>query len=117
LEVAMIQITKIKQNVLSAILIAVFSIFALTITASANDKNESTPCKCKISAEVNSFYDKDLVETELKNHDGVKEVYLDLDEKIVYVTYDTKKTSTEKLCKIINDLGYETKVVEEKKNV
>jgi copper chaperone CopZ len=72
--------------------------------------------KCKISVEVNSFYDKDIVETELKQKVGVSEVYLDLDEKIVYVTYDNTKTNSEKLCNVINDLGYGTKVIEESNN-
>lgn len=72
--------------------------------------------KCKISVEVNSFYDKDIVETELKQKQGVNEVYLDLDEKIVYVTYDNTKTTSEKLCKVINDLGFSTKVIEESNN-
>jgi copper chaperone CopZ len=69
--------------------------------------------KCKLSVEVSNFYDKDIVERDLKQNDGVNEVYLDLDEKVIYVSYDNSITSADKLCKSVNDLGYSSKVIEE----
>lgn len=68
--------------------------------------------KCKISVEISSFYDKDIVEKNLKQKDGVFEAYLDLDEKIAYITYDKTITDADRLCKSINDLGYSSKVIE-----
>ena len=72
--------------------------------------------RCKLSVEINSFYDKDIVEKDLKQKDGVFEAYLDLDEKIAYVTYDNTITDADKLCKSINDLGYSSKVIETNSN-
>lgn len=115
MEDTMNQVTNVKKSIFPVLIIALLAIFAITNIASANDKQDATACKCKISTDVNSFYDKDLIETELKQHDGVKDVYLDLDEKIIYVTFEKSKTNTEKLCKVVNDLGYTSKVIEEPK--
>lgn len=79
----------------------------------AADKNTKT-IECKVSIDVNSFYDKDMVEKELKQHNGVVEAYVDLDEKIAYITYEQSVTNSENVCKVIKGLGFEAKVIEEK---
>lgn len=85
-------------------------------TQSFGQTKSDSQRKCKISVGINSFYDKDVIENDLKQKDGVYDIYLDLDEKIAYVTYDSSITNTEKLNKLINDLGYSAKVIEDPSN-
>lgn len=58
---------------------------------------------------------KAKIERDLAFEKGVKEVTASLDEKMVTVKYDDAKTTPEKIAEAIKKLGYETKVVEEKK--
>ena len=97
------------------LVVALFTIFAFSSNTFAADNNpKKNQVECKLSVQVNSFYDKDMIETQLKDHDGVVDAYIDLDEKLAYITYDKTKTNSEKVCRVINDLGYEAKVIEEK---
>jgi copper chaperone CopZ len=107
-----------NQITIFALLFAIFGTFlAVSTTAKAADTKDKQIVSCKIHAEVQSFYDKDMIEKELKDHDGVTSAFLDLDEKILYVEYNKEKTNSEKICKIIKDLGFEAKIVtEENKN-
>lgn len=58
---------------------------------------------------------KAKIERDLAFEKGVKEVTASLDEKMVTVKYDDAKTTPEKIAEAIKKLGYEAKVVEEKK--
>lgn len=58
---------------------------------------------------------KAKIERDLAFEKGVKEVTATLDEKLVTVKYDDAKTTPEKIAEAIKKLGYEAKVVEEKK--
>lgn len=58
---------------------------------------------------------KAKIERDLAFEKGVKEVTATLDEKMVTVKYDDAKTTPEKIAEAIKKLGYEAKVVEEKK--
>lgn len=90
-----------------------FSITNINVLKAQENKKPQT-AKCKIQCDVQSFYDKDMIEKKLKEEVGVTEAYLDLDEKIVYVDYDKNIINSEKICKIVKDLGYEAKLLEEK---
>ena len=79
----------------------------------AADKNTKT-VECKISVDIQSFYDKDMIEAQLKKHDGVTDAYVELEDKIAYVTYDKSKTNSENICKVIKGMGFEAKLIEEK---
>ncbi|OGU61042.1 MAG: hypothetical protein A2X64_10385 [Ignavibacteria bacterium GWF2_33_9] len=103
--------TKFQLAFASFLLIAVIAVFSTNSFAA--DTKDAKTCNCKISTKVDSFYDKDVIENELKNDEGVKDVYLDLDEKIVYVTYNYPVTDSQKLCNKIVNLGYDAKVMED----
>ncbi|GEM_PF-3493402 len=104
-----------KYNRIAALVVALFTIFAFTSNTFAEDNNpNNNKVECKLSVQVNSFYDKDMIETQLKDHEGVLDTYIDLDEKLAYITYDKTITNSEKVCRVIKDLGFEAKVIEEK---
>ena len=105
-----------KKTILTTIGVFFTLAFAFVLFGSktfAADKNTKT-IECKVSIDVSSFYDKDMVEKELKQHNGVVEAYVDLDEKIAYITYDKSVTNSENVCKVIKGLGFEAKLLEEK---
>lgn len=58
---------------------------------------------------------KAKIERDIAFEKGVKEVSASVDEKLVTVKYDETKTTPEKIAEAIKKLGYEAKVVEEKK--
>lgn len=105
-----------KKSILNTLGVFFTLAFAFILAGSnsfAADKNTKT-IECKVSVDVSSFYDKDMIEKELKEQKGILEAYVDLDEKIAYVTYEKSATSSENICKVIKDLGYEGKLLEEK---
>lgn len=105
-----------KKSILTTIGVFFTLAFAFILAGNslyAADKNTKTT-ECKVSVDIQSFYDKDMVEKELKQHNGVIEAYAELDEKVVYITYDKTITNSEKICKVIKGLGFEAKVLEEK---
>lgn len=55
---------------------------------------------CKMKIEKNIAYEK-----------GVKDLVVNLDEKTVAVTYDTKKTDVAKLQEAFNTIGYQAEVI------
>lgn len=59
---------------------------------------------CKSKIEKNIAYEK-----------GVKDMKVDLDTKLVTITYRSDKTTPEKLEKAIQDLGFKTEVIPAKK--
>lgn len=102
------------------ILTTIGSIFVLALmfivaanNALAAEKNTKM-VECKITVDVQSFYDKDMIENQLKKHDGVADAYVELEEKIAYVTYDKTKTNSEEICNVIKGIGFEAKLLEEK---
>jgi copper chaperone CopZ len=104
-----------KYTRFAILTVALFTIFAFASTTFAADNNPNkNKVECKLSVQVSSFYDKDMIETQLKDHQGILDTYIDLDEKIAYITYDKTITNSEKVCRVINDLGFEAKVLEEK---
>jgi copper chaperone CopZ len=105
------------KSILPLVIFTIFTVLTLTISTQAADKSAERTSKCRIATDINSFYDKDIIETELKKHEGVLDVYLDLDEKVLYVTYEYPKTDSDKLCKLIRDLGYGARVIEDSNKV
>ena len=51
------------------------------------------------------------VEAQLPFVAGVKDMKVTLDDRTVWIKYDTRKTDVEKLAKAINKMGYEAEVV------
>ena len=51
------------------------------------------------------------VEAQLTFVAGIKDMKVTLDDKTVWVKYDTRKTDPEKIAKAINKMGYEAEIV------
>jgi len=101
-----------------AIILSLTNFNVLNAQENKNHTQNQKPniTKCKIQCDVQNFYDKDMIENKLKDEKGITDVYLDLEKKVIYVDYDKTIISSEKICKIVKDLGFEAKVVEEKEN-
>jgi len=108
----------IKNFAIFTFCFAIILSFTNISTIKAQDNKPKNPniTKCKIQCDVQNFYDKDVIEKKLKDANGIEDAYLDLDEKIVYVDYDKTIINSEQICKIVKDLGFEAKVIDEKKN-
>ena len=82
--------------------------FILTVSIfgfAQNGKNVTETMKIKSSVVCNMC--KDRVETGLAFTKGVKNVTVDLDTKIINVTYKPKKTTPEKIRLAVSKLGYD----------
>ena len=82
------------------IIIALFSI--LTINAWAQKET----VQIKTSAECVANCCKDRIEEEMQFTKGVTAVNLNVESKVLTVTFKTKKNSVENIRKIISNLGY-----------
>ncbi|HET6993097.1 MAG TPA: heavy metal-associated domain-containing protein, partial [Bacteroidia bacterium] len=86
------------------ILTFLFSLFTgMNVNAQAVAKTETI--KIVTSAECDMC--KKKIETEVGKMKGVKKAELDLATKTLTVEYNTKKTSPEKIRKLISDIGYD----------
>ena len=100
------------KNYLKITLVALFALFTLTVTAQDNKQKQ------KNTAEVTFITDLDCkncvkkVEANLPFVKGVKDMKVTLDDKSVWIKYDTSKTDKEELKKAIAEIGY--KVLGEK---
>ena len=101
------------------LLLLMISVFAVTTSSMAQEKKEikkkkntetltywaSIDCEaCKAKVEKNIAFEK-----------GVKDLNVDLKTKLITVTYRSDKTNPEKLEKAIQDLGFKTELIPEKK--
>lgn len=69
--------------------------------------NVSAQTKVEIKTSAICDMCKSNIETALKKEDGVKKARLNVDTKVVTVTYDSTKTNTEKIKKAITMSGYD----------
>lgn len=102
---------KAKFLILQSIFVLIFFGFAFSKSYAADKPQIQN--QCKITVELQNFYDKDLIEKEISKTEGVMEVYVDLDEKITYISFNPQKTNPDNLCKKIQDLGYKAEVKKE----
>ncbi len=63
--------------------------------------------KIEISTSAQCEMCKDRIENELVFTKGVKDAVLDMDTKVVTVTYKTKKITEQEIIELITDLGYD----------
>lgn len=91
------------------IIIAVLAIVTLSLGASAqqtdSSKDEMKTIKIKTSAVCDMC--KETLEKAMAYEKGVKESNLDVDSKILTVTYNSKKTSPEKIKLAVTKAGYD----------
>ena len=99
-----------KRIIALSLVAFMVALFSMDLSASGKkpDKNTAevtfvTTIDCKNCVKK--------VEAQLPFVAGVKDMKVTLDDKTVWVKYDTRKTDPEKLAKAINKMGYEAEVV------
>ncbi len=85
------------------LLILIVSVFFVSAHVMAQKKTEEI--KIKTSAQCEMC--KSRIETAMAYEKGILKSDLNLEDKILSVTYKTGKTTPEKLRKALNDLGYD----------
>lgn len=88
---------------LSTLIISVFLLSGFN--SNAQSKSDDTEIKIQTSAVCGMC--KDRIEETLAYEEGVKEAVLDMNTKIVSVTYNPKKTDVSKIKTAINKIGYD----------
>lgn len=100
-----------------AVLILVQVAFAWSVQVSAQDKKtksaKTETMKCWVSMDCASC--KAKIEKNIPFEKGVSDLQVDLPTKMVTISYKPAKTSPEKLEKALQDLGYKTEIIPEKK--
>ncbi|HNW69699.1 MAG TPA: heavy metal-associated domain-containing protein [Bacteroidales bacterium] len=86
-------------------LMAIFIVLASTAGFSQNSKSKNSEIKITTSAQCGMC--KTRIENGLAYEPGIKNVSLDLETKVVTVSYNPKKTNPDKIRTIINNLGYD----------
>ena len=110
---------KLKNLNLSARISALAALLILSITVSAQIKNDTIKKKTEeVTFIVNMHCDacKEKIEKYIPMERGVKDINVDLEKKEVTVIYKPAKTDVEKLKKAIEYLGYTCKEKVENKN-
>ncbi|MHC2991180.1 MerP [Pontibacter sp. HJ8] len=79
-------------------------VFFATLSAQAQNGNEKT-VQIKTSAVCDMC--KKTLEKAMAYEKGVKTSSLDVDSKLLTVTFDTKKTNEDKIRKAVNETGYD----------
>lgn len=105
---------KVVMTSLMLILVASFGIQAQEQEKKSDKKDKKVEqMTCWASLDCESC--KAKVEKNIAFEKGVKELKVDLESKLVTISYRTDKTSPEKLEKAIQDLGYKTEIIPAKK--
>lgn len=72
-------------------------------------KNKTVKIKC---TEMSCDGCKKKITKSINYLDGIKKVNIDLESKIITVTFDESKTSTENIVSAIAEAGYESELIE-----
>lgn len=87
---------------------SIFSVFAIVLFAILSSAfRAEPPAKVKIKTSAICEMCKERIEKQLAFTKGVTEANLDLKDKVVTISYNSKKTDVDKLKKAINDAGYD----------
>lgn len=91
------------------------SIFSLSKVVAQTEGTESTK-KYEVKIKTSAFSEmcKNRIESEMKDCKGVLDAYLSLEDQVVTVTYDNESVKSSKLKSLINDIGYDAEVIEDK---
>jgi copper chaperone CopZ len=93
--------------------ILVFTFLFLTLILSTADGEISKTKTIKIKCtEMSCAGCKKKITESIENLNGIKEVQVDLDTKIITVTFDETLTSTDKITDAIASAGYESELIE-----
>lgn len=86
-------------------------VFAVQVGYSQCDKDKDPYSTVKYKVDAQSDDCKVKIESAVKDIDGAKTVDLNLDSKIVAISYDKDDTNEDAIAKVITDLGYTADVV------
>ncbi|NCB97547.1 MAG: copper chaperone [Bacteroidia bacterium] len=104
------------KNIIKSIsLLLVASIFIFTNTANAQSKKISKDVEITFSVDIDCPSCKKKLEDKLPFEAGVKDLKINLEERTIWMKYDSSKTDKVKLAKAIEKLGYAAKEIEGKK--
>jgi len=95
---------KAKNLMLSLL---VLSLFVLAANTGYSQDNKSKNKVIKITTSAQCSMCKTRIENGLAYEPGIKNVSLDLETKVVTVTYNPKKTNPDKIRTVINNLGHD----------
>lgn len=101
-----------KIVVLFLMMLAVFSITTGSMAQEKKDvkkKKKTETLTCWASMDCAGCQSK--IEKNIAYEKGVKDLKVDLDTKLVTVTYRSDKTNPEKIEKAIKDLGFKTEII------
>lgn len=87
---------------LNIFILCLFSSFLMMTSFAKSADNILKVEKFKTSAQ--SYMDKSRIETSIKKIEGVDDVDLSLESKILTVNYDDKKLNSDKIIKIVEDM-------------
>ena len=94
--------------------VSVFSLLLLVITANTTTAQTKATVekytKVVYSVSVHCESCKEKIGKALAYEKGVKSFSVDVEKKLVTVSFDPKKTSTESISKVLEKLGYDVKV-------
>jgi copper chaperone CopZ len=91
------------------------SVFSFAKVSAQTEGKESTK-KYEVKIKTSAFSEmcKNRIESEMKDCKGVLDAYLSLEDQVVTVTYDNESVKSSKLKSLINDIGYDAEVIEDK---
>ncbi len=101
-----------KNSIKAFLILSLFSLILLgnTSFAQTSAKNDVKFKKATYSVDVHCNSCKEKIGKALAYEKGVKEFTVDVDKKLVSVTYNPAKTNLEKIKKSISKLGYKPKL-------
>ncbi len=103
------RVFKMIKNLLSVVMGVVLT-FSFAFNAYANEQSVK---EVKIKTSAFSFMCKNKIESVLKEKSGVNDTYLDLENKVVTITYDDKILKAEDLEKEIKSMGYDAEIIKD----
>ncbi len=102
-----------KKTKISIALVSIMLLFAGIKSTFSQTSKGFEEIKIKTSAHCDAC--KNKIETAVAYEKGVKSGVVNLTDKVLTVVYNPKKTTPEKLVKVVVDLGYEASLVTSKK--
>ena len=93
--------------------IAAMMLFAFLTTFVSLSAKDSDTVESKFKTSAYSFMCKNKIESELMKIEGIIDVYLELNDKIVTIKYNKTKLNDDKIIKELDKLGYDSVLVKE----
>ncbi len=101
----------VLRKIIQGLLVLLFLCMFSAIKTLAYDDAETKTIKLKCTEMTCSGCKKKITKS-INNLEGVKEVNVDLDTKIITVTFDESMTNAGKIVEAIAEAGYESELIE-----